>query len=110
MARLTIIANHDGDITDTHGAVSEILGWDPEELIGLPVSTIIPFKYRERHASGWERWTETGVKKAMGTWLEVSARRKDGNTIPVTFCVTERGGSLEAFIETPADPTLPPID
>ena len=74
------------------------------------MTTIIPFKYRERHESGWERWTETGVKKAMGTWLEVTARRKDGNTIPVAFCVTERGDNLEAIIETPADTTLPDLD
>ena len=110
MARLVLIAKREGEIIDLEGDVSEILGWNPAELVGLSVTTIIPFKYRERHAAGWERWTKTGVKRAMGSWLEVSARRKDGNTIPVTFCVTERGGNLEAVIETPADPTLPPIE
>jgi hypothetical protein len=46
----------------------------------------------------------------MGSWLEVQARRKDGNTIDVTFCVTERDGMVEALIETPADPNLPGLE
>jgi two-component system sensor kinase FixL len=107
VAELKIIANRDGTIEATEGAVDEILGWDPEDLIGENIVEIVPFKYRERHAQGWERWTTTGEKRAMGSWLEVQARRKDGNTIDITFCVTERDDMVEALLETPADPNLP---
>ena len=66
MARLVVIATREGEIIDLEGDVSEILGWNPAELVGLSVTTIIPFKYRERHAAGWERWTKTGVKGPWG--------------------------------------------
>ena len=110
MAELKIVANSKGIIEATEGDVEHILGWDPEDLVGKAIVEIVPFKYRERHAQGWERWTTTGEKRAMGSWLEVQARRKDGNTIDVTFCVTERDGMVEALIETPADPNLPGLE
>jgi len=110
MARLTITADDDGNIIELEGDVEAILGWDPEELLRKPVVEVIPFKYREQHAAGWERWRTTGQKRAMGSWIEVEARRADGNVIPVSFCVTERQGICQAIIETPSDPALPTLD
>jgi PAS domain S-box-containing protein len=110
MALARILANRDGIITEIEGDCFEILAYEPAELIGENVVEIIPFKYREAHAAGMGRYLGDGSKKAMGSWLEVEARRKDGQVQPVTFCVTERHGLLEALLETPHDPTLPSLD
>jgi PAS domain S-box-containing protein len=110
MARLRIHAGRDGIITEIEGDCVEILAWEPDDLLGQDVVEIIPFKMREAHAAGMGRYIADGSKQVMGSWLEVEARRKDGQVIPVTFCVTERAGVLEALLETPADPRLPTLD
>jgi PAS domain S-box-containing protein len=112
MARLNmrVVARPDGTITDIDGDSLEMLGWEPDELVGKSVVEIIPFKYREAHAAGIARFAADGSKKAMGSWLEVEARQRDGQVQPVTFVVTERAGMLEALLETPADPRLPTLD
>lgn len=110
MARLAISADQSGTIVKVQGDVEVVLGWKPDDLVGQPIVEIIPFKYRERHAAGWDRWINTGEKRVMGEWLELEARRKDGNTISVTFCVTSHPEFLEAILETPADPELPHLD
>jgi PAS domain S-box-containing protein len=110
MALVRIIADREGTITEIEGDCHEILAWEPGELIGGNVREIIPFKYREAHEAGMGRYLGDGSKKAMGSWLDVEARRKDGQVQPVTFVVTERHGMLEALLETPHDPSLPTLD
>jgi PAS domain S-box-containing protein len=112
MARLNlrIVAGTDGIITDIEGDSLEMLGWEPAELVGQNVVEIIPFKYREAHDAGMTRFVADGSKKEMGSWLEVEARRRDGQVQPVTFVVTERAGVLEGLLETPSDPRLPTLD
>jgi PAS domain S-box-containing protein len=109
VARLIIRANQQGEILEAEGDVLEVLAWEPDEIIGQNVEVIIPYKFRELHQAGMERWTSTKEKRAMGSWLEVQARRKDKQVINVTFCVTERNGILEAILETPSDPELPDV-
>jgi PAS domain S-box-containing protein len=112
MARLNvrIMANTEGTIIEVEGDAMGMLAWEADDLVGENVAEIIPFKYREAHAAGMTRFVTDGTKKAMGSWLEVEARRKDGQVQPVTFVVTERAGILEALLETPADPGLPTLD
>jgi PAS domain S-box-containing protein len=110
MALIIIKADREGNIIAAEGDVEAILGWDPEGLLGKPVVEIIPFKYRERHAAGWERWCTTGQKMAMGTWMKAEARRADGNEISIDLCITEREGIVQAIIGFPADPGLPTFD
>jgi len=110
MAILIIRADVEGNIIALVGDVEAVLGWGPEELLGKPVVEIIPFRYRERHVAGWKRWCTTGQKMAMGSWMKVEARRADGNEIAVSFCVTEREGTVQAIMETPAESQLPTLD
>jgi PAS domain S-box-containing protein len=101
-----MIADSEGMITAVTGEVISILGYSARELVGRPIEAIVPDRYREAHRAGMARYRSTGVKKVMGSWLEVHALRKDGQEIDVTFCVTERKGVLEALMETPADAQL----
>jgi PAS domain S-box-containing protein len=109
VARLTIRSDLAGKIIGLEGDSVEILAWEAEELIGQNVSVIIPFKYKESHHAGLGNYARTKEKRAMGSWLEVQAKRNDKQVINVTFCVTERNGILEAILETPSDPELPDV-
>lgn len=102
MARLTVTISTEAKIVALEGDCLAMLGWEPEELLGQDVSEIVPFKYRERHAAGWDRYQRTKEKRAMGSWLEVEARRRDGNVVPISFCVTERDGLISAIMESSA--------
>lgn len=95
-------ADAEGNITAVTGEVISILGYASSELVGHPIETIVPDKFRAAHRAGMSRYLSSGTKTVMGSWLDLQALHKDGSEIEVTFCVTERKGVLEAILETPA--------
>ncbi len=94
-----ISADEDGIITAVEGDVAEMVGWDVDDLVGEDIEVVIPKKFRERHHSALDNYVATGRKKAMGSWVEVEALHKSGETLPIMLVVTERGGVLQGILE-----------
>src|SRR5437899_2659049 len=44
-----VIADHNGSITYVNRPFQELIGWDPAEILGKPITTIIPRKLRDSH-------------------------------------------------------------
>lgn len=87
---ITVTVDLSGNIIDVSGNIEQVFGWSPEELIGEKVENLIPYKYRERHRAGWTRWVQTGEKRAMGTWMAIEGKHKNGNIFSVSMVLTER--------------------
>ncbi|NND75885.1 MAG: SpoIIE family protein phosphatase [Ilumatobacter sp.] len=62
-------------ITDN---VAAMLGWEADEVIGQPLRSLIPERFRRRHSDGFERFVETGDMQLVGRPLHVPALRADG--------------------------------
>ncbi len=65
-----------------HGAET-IFGYSADEMVGKPISVIIPERLREAHAKGIRRVVSTGKTKIIGKTVEQEALRKNGSEFPV---------------------------
>jgi PAS domain S-box-containing protein len=78
--------DNDSILTWNKGA-ERIFGYG-SEIIGSPVTTIIPKKYRKAHCDGMKRFLKTGEKHLIGKTAELEAIRKDGKTFPIELSLS----------------------
>ncbi len=83
-----ISADHVGQIVSWNQAATRILGFSEEEAVGQRLEMIIPEGYHEAHRTGMARYTATGIPHVIGTTVELSARRKDGTTLPIELSLS----------------------
>ncbi len=67
----------DGTIVHASDSVEAVLGWTPERLVGQPLVTVIPRRFRRRHEDGFRRFVSTGNLSLVGRPLRMPARRGD---------------------------------
>ncbi len=83
-----ISANHVGEIISWNKAASKILGYSEKEVIGQRLEMIIPERYQEAHRKGMARFTETGEAQVIGKTVELSARIKSGEEVPIELSLS----------------------
>jgi PAS domain S-box-containing protein len=73
--------------TSWDGGSEAIFGYG-REVIGAPVTTIIPEKYRKAHEAGMKRFLETGERHIIGKKVELEAIRKDGSEFNIELSLS----------------------
>jgi PAS domain S-box-containing protein len=81
-----------GRIVLANPAASELLGYAPEELVGLSVDVLVPDAIRPRHAAYREGYAKQPRARPMGTQMELVARRKDGSEVMVEIALSPLQG------------------
>jgi len=69
-------------------AAEKLLGWDPGELTGQPLTVMMPTRFHVRHLEGFSRVVDTGVESVIGRPLRVPARRRDGEELHVELLLS----------------------
>ena len=64
-------------------ATKRIFGYNPEELIGKPLTLLMPEAMRELHQTGFNRYLTTGQRHMNWQGTELTALRKNGEEFPV---------------------------
>ena len=83
-----IITTDSNDLILTWNKGAELIfGYGPE-IIGNPVTIIIPEKYRKAHVEGVRRFLKTGIKHIIDKKMELEALRKDGTEFPVELSLS----------------------
>ena len=72
-----------GIIISVNKAVSTLLGWQSEELVGNNVKMIVPAPYQNGHDQFIDNYLQTREAKIIGKGREVEALAKDREKIPV---------------------------
>jgi PAS domain S-box-containing protein len=90
-----VIVGDDGRIHAVNGAATRMFGYPRQELVGLPVETLVPGRFRGVHARHRADYFAAPRVRPMGRGLDLTARRKDATEFPVeislSFVDTEAG-------------------
>src|SRR6185312_1962199 len=83
-----ITIDDQGTIESLNPAAARIFGYNPDEIIGRNVKTLMPEFYggsgRELHDD-----VRAGQGETNKFWREVTGKRKDGSTVPVEIAVSD---------------------
>jgi len=83
-----ILAERNGDIIFWNKSAQKIFGYTEEEILGKPLTILMPEQYREVHQTGIELLHSSGESKYFGRITEMEGLRKDGNVFPMELSVS----------------------
>lgn len=87
-----ISIDENGNIFFWNRGAENIFGYSSEEIVGKPLTIILPEEFRGRHQEGVKRVFATGESKFFGKPFEMVGLRRDGTQIPVEItCSLWRG-------------------
>ena len=75
--------DHRGDILLANHATTTTFGYEPSELIGQPLTILMPEYLRGLHKAGLERYQETNHRHINWQGTELIGLRKSGEEFPV---------------------------
>ena len=78
-----ISADSRGAIIFWNRGARAIFGYAEAEVLGRPLTLLMPERYRAAHRDGVERLRATGEPRILGKTLEVHGLRKDGAEFPL---------------------------
>jgi diguanylate cyclase (GGDEF)-like protein/PAS domain S-box-containing protein len=79
----------DGIVRWFNRGAERIFGYRAEEVIGQPVTLLMPERYREVCVAGLHRYLETGEARVVGGTTELVGLRKDGSEFPIEMSLGE---------------------
>ena len=83
-----VIAADDANrIVAISAPLAAALGWDPDDLVGRRVVSVIPPALREAHVAGFSRHLTTGEAHVLGVPLNLPVLCKDGSELPCRYLV-----------------------
>lgn len=83
-----VLADGEGKIVSWNTAAERLFGYTEGEILGQPLTTIMPGRYREGHQRGLERAKATGATPLIGRPIEVHGLRKDGSEFPLELSLS----------------------
>ena len=78
-----VIAEGSGRIVFWNASAQRMFLYADDEVLGQPLTTIMPVRYREAHQRGLERVLSTGASRIVGHPIELCGLRKDGTEFPL---------------------------
>jgi PAS domain S-box-containing protein len=72
-----------GVILLANPATKRIFGYDAVEIVGKPMTMLMPEMMRKLHENGFKRYLATGKRHLNWQGIELTAQRKDGQAFPV---------------------------
>jgi PAS domain S-box-containing protein len=82
-------ADETGGILFANSATSRIFGYDSAELIGKPLTTLMPEVMRKVHETGFRRYLDSGVRHMNWKGTELIGLHKNGKEFPVEISLGE---------------------
>ncbi len=83
-----ISADKDGNIIFWNEGAQRIFGYTEKEVLGKPLTMLMPQRYRQAHQEGMERVSSTGETRVIGHTLELHGLRKDGDEFPLDLSLS----------------------
>lgn len=78
-----VLADHRGIIISWNASAERLFGYLEEEVLGQPLTMLMPDRYRKAHQGGIQRFHSTGTPHVIGKTVELCGLRKDGREFPL---------------------------
>ncbi len=78
-----VAIDHRGTVLSCNAAAERMFGYERNELLGRPISTVMPVPFREE-----EETPIAGAGPVIGVWRELTAQRRGGRMFPVEIAVS----------------------
>ena len=79
----------DGLIRWFNRGAERTFGHGADEIVGQPVTALMPERYRELCVAGLHRYLRTGEARVVGGTIELVGLRKDGSEFPIEMSLGE---------------------
>ncbi|WP_101298314.1 bacterio-opsin activator domain-containing protein [Halegenticoccus soli] len=89
MSDAIVTVDESGTIRYANAALEETLGYGPEELVGRPLTALIPAVSRSRHDAAFRRYLSSGERRLNWENVAVTGVRKDGTEVPLSVSFSE---------------------
>lgn len=80
-----ISADADGTVLFWNAAATGMFGRTPDQMLGQPLTSVMPERYRELHESGLARYRRTREPHVIGQTVELHGLRADGTEFPLSL-------------------------
>lgn len=94
-----IVIDKEGTILVINPTGERMFGYEPNELLGKPLETLLPERYRGHHSHLRVEFNNNPVPRRMGLGRDLTGLRKDGIEFPVEISLSysKAGGNLIAI-------------
>lgn len=76
-----VVCDCEGRILTVNDQLCAIFGYQPEQLVGMPIESLLPSRFREAHSGQRARYLVDPAVRPMGQSREVFGLRSDGREI-----------------------------
>ena len=92
------LTDHQGRIALVNQRCAEMFGYQREELIGLPVDSLVPSDVRAAHPGYRAGYQQAPQARPMAERTRLAGLRKDGATLPVEISLSPVPTASENFV------------
>ena len=87
-----LLVDRTGRINLLNARGAKLFGYRPEELIGQLVDTLVPIRFRDRHAALRGEFAARPSMRAMGAGRDLYGLKKDGTEFPIEIGLSPVAG------------------
>ncbi|MDQ3509688.1 MAG: PAS domain S-box protein [Actinomycetota bacterium] len=97
----------DGTVRSMNGGAERIFGYEAREVVGEPLTDLMPERFRLPHSEGFARYLKGGMAHVVGKGsVELAGLRKGGEEFPLELTLGEtREGDERLFVGVMRDTT-----
>lgn len=88
-----VAADGSHHIVYANRGITRLLGWEPGELVGQPLTRLMPARMQAAHREGFKRFIATKQPRLIGKTLRVPALRRDGEEIEAELTIAHLPGA-----------------
>jgi len=93
-----VIVDEQGRILLANSQAEVLFGHAREDLLGRPVETLVPERFRHQHPAQREGFLADPRVRPMGAGLDLRARRRDGSEFPVEISLSPLRDQGRSFV------------
>ncbi|AFK20100.1 PAS domain S-box protein [Haloferax mediterranei ATCC 33500] len=80
-----LTVDEDGVIVFANPALEHILGYQPDELVGQPLQTLVPDHLEQDPMQAFQRYLQTGERQKDWNDIGLTAKHNEGHEVPVSI-------------------------